>query len=291
MPQLPIETYIQTGEVALNVARWPGEPDTTRTPVLFIHGITDNSESWYQVAPGIRKGALAIAPDLRGHGRSGRASGHYLFTDYPRDIISLIESETDGPVHLIGHSLGAVIGVQVAAQRPDLVHSLVLEDPPFYFQQVVAENPQRAEHFKRNAMLSGSGMSVQEMANTIREFVPDLPEEKALEHAHALFVTDASVIEHAVALITDSSASWITLVESVLQAIQCPTLLLQGNDVLEDRRPVSVMRPQDGDRVLELIPNCEREFWPDWGHLLHNNDPERFVRQVRGFIDSLPSVS
>ena len=277
--------------MALNVATWQAEPGNSGSPFLFIHGITDRHETWSEVAGGIRRGASAIAPDLRGHSRSGRTNGNYHFTDYPQDLISLIESGADLPVHIVGHSLGAIVAVQVAVQRPDLVNSLVLEDPPFYFQQVVADNPKRADNFRRNARLAGSGLTLEGIAAVIREFAPDLPEDSIQASAHALFVTDAPVIKHALDLITDSSPEWINRVESVLTEIRCPTLLLQGSYELEERRPLSVMRPQDADQTVALIPDCKREFWSDWGHLLHNSDPQRFIAQVTRFIDSLPSAS
>jgi len=46
------------------------------------------------------------------------------------DLVALIEARKMAPAHLVGHSLGGLIALLVAIQRPDLVRSLVLIEPP-----------------------------------------------------------------------------------------------------------------------------------------------------------------
>src|SRR5262249_37441182 len=46
------------------------------------------------------------------------------------DLATLLEAEAQAPVPIVGHSLGALVGMQLAATRPELVRWLVLLDPP-----------------------------------------------------------------------------------------------------------------------------------------------------------------
>lgn len=76
-------------------------------------------------------GCALLAPDLRGHGTEplwdGRGDYH---NDCTRDVVAL--AETEAPVDLIGHSLGATIALRVALERPELVRSLTLIEPVLF---------------------------------------------------------------------------------------------------------------------------------------------------------------
>jgi lipase len=72
----------------------------------------------------------AVVPDLRGHGESDAPSDGYLPADYAADLAELITMELAPPLPVVGHSLGALVGMQLAATRPELVQWLVLLDPP-----------------------------------------------------------------------------------------------------------------------------------------------------------------
>lgn len=67
------------------------------------------------------------ALDLRGHGKSDRAES-YKIHDYVPDISSFIDNFIKEPVILFGHSLGGMIGILVAAHRPELIKALIIGD-------------------------------------------------------------------------------------------------------------------------------------------------------------------
>jgi len=89
--------------------------------LLCIHGLGANGRVWQPFA------ALAperwpgrwIAPDLRGHGHSDGGT-HYDVTAYAADIAALVRTQTDGPITVIGHSLGGVIALTLADPALDL---------------------------------------------------------------------------------------------------------------------------------------------------------------------------
>ena len=106
----------------LHVARWGEGP---RTAVL-VHGATDDHTTWHRVAPHLAGlGFQVLAPDLRGHGLSGRCDS-YLLADFAADLIQSLPTQVDV---LLGHSLGALaVGVAAAELAP---RSLVYVDPPW----------------------------------------------------------------------------------------------------------------------------------------------------------------
>ncbi|HVK24754.1 MAG TPA: alpha/beta hydrolase [Actinokineospora sp.] len=93
-------------------------------PTVLLHGLGHDTTTWDAVAlPG-----LLHAFDLRGHGRSDRTPEYSLELMAEDVVHALALLGLDRPL-LIGHSMGAVVASLVAAERPDLVGELVLEEP------------------------------------------------------------------------------------------------------------------------------------------------------------------
>ena len=98
------------------------------TPVLLVHGVQGCGMVWAPVATRLAaQGFHTLALDLRGHGQSGRARSYGL-SDHVQDVVDVLSRLDLGPVHLVGHSLGATIAWTLAAQHPDAVRRLVIED-------------------------------------------------------------------------------------------------------------------------------------------------------------------
>jgi pimeloyl-ACP methyl ester carboxylesterase len=113
----------------LSTSTW-GDPSASRTAVL-IHGVTSSAASWVRVGPALAAwGYYVVAPELRGHGESPKANGHYSLNEMVGD---LPESVPLAPKLLLGHSFGGVMAI-LATQRGLLKPSfLALEDPVLHF--------------------------------------------------------------------------------------------------------------------------------------------------------------
>jgi lipase len=90
-------------------------------------------------------GFTIVAPDLRGHGSlplwDGQGDYH---GDCMRDVAALAAAE--GPVDLLGHSLGATIALRVALERPELVRSLTLIEPVLFAAARASDPAAYAQH-------------------------------------------------------------------------------------------------------------------------------------------------
>jgi non-heme chloroperoxidase len=94
-------------------------------PILFLHGYADSWRSFEPLFPLLDKHFRLFAPDQRGHGDSEPAD-RYDIADFTEDAAALITLLGLEPVHVIGHSLGAIVAQRLAAERPELVRRLVL---------------------------------------------------------------------------------------------------------------------------------------------------------------------
>ena len=117
-------------------------------PLLLVHGGRDHCRNWDWLAQDLRRDHHVIAPDLRGHGDSQwMIGGSYRMSDYVYDIAQLIHQTIDGPVVLIGHSLGGMIGLRYAGLYPDRVKKIVaiegLGPPPVHVAEQAAKSIDR----------------------------------------------------------------------------------------------------------------------------------------------------
>ena len=100
--------------------------ETGSQSVVMIHGATDSSLSFSQVAPLVADaGYHVFLPELRGHGESDKPDEFYKISLLAEDIAAFMEMRA-GPAHLVGHSIGSFVAQELAITRPDLVLSLTL---------------------------------------------------------------------------------------------------------------------------------------------------------------------
>jgi len=112
-----------------HTVEWGGPADP---PVLLVHGVTSNSETFWRVGPCVAAaGRRVIAVDLPGHGLTGGWRGRHRWIETATDLAGFIRAaELDqGNLAVVGHSWGAmtVASLPAAGCRPE---RLVLLDPP-----------------------------------------------------------------------------------------------------------------------------------------------------------------
>ncbi|HEX2834023.1 MAG TPA: alpha/beta fold hydrolase [Thermoanaerobaculia bacterium] len=99
------------------------------TPVALIHGLSGSMRWWSKNIDALARKHLVAAVDLTGFGRNRRFVGLPSVMPSFAEVTSLLARwlESFGePVHLIGHSMGGALSIRLAAERPDLVRSLIL---------------------------------------------------------------------------------------------------------------------------------------------------------------------
>jgi pimeloyl-ACP methyl ester carboxylesterase len=90
--------------------------------VVFVHGFALNLDCWHFQRAGYRGLVRTVYYDQRSHGRSGRSSEQHANIDQlGRDLKRVLdETVPDGPVVLVGHSMGGMTIIALAEQHPEL---------------------------------------------------------------------------------------------------------------------------------------------------------------------------
>lgn len=105
--------------------------DTDGTPLILLHGYTDNSRSWSLLAPELVTGRHLFAIDLRGHGKSSAPACCYGLMDFASDLDGFMQAKGIEKADLVGHSLGSMTSAVFAALHPEKVGRLVLISTAF----------------------------------------------------------------------------------------------------------------------------------------------------------------
>lgn len=199
--------------------------------------------------------------------------------DFAADVIRFLRARVAEPAVLLGHSLGAQVAMQVAAEAPDVTRAIVLEDPglsilsadrlqvhPFY---------PRVRSWQR---LAGTTQWTYEKLSALQAVYPAMDAAGLRARAKAFSQCDPDVMAHLISTKLNEQFD----PEGLWPKIASPVLLLQGNPsqggLLEDH---------DAERAIALLAQCVHIHLPDMAHNLHSERPPLFFQMVSNFLESL----
>lgn len=115
------------------------DPWADVSPVVLQHGFCRNHRFWSGWVPYLGRRHRVLRPDLPGCGDSGHLAADGLGLAELADLLGRsLAARTDRPVHYVGESLGGILGVVLAATRPELVASLSLVSTPLWIDPMVS---------------------------------------------------------------------------------------------------------------------------------------------------------
>ena len=227
-----------------------------RAPIVMLHEGLGSVGLWRDFPE-----ALSASADRdvflwsrRGYGGSDAAAGprdrHYLHHDALVELPQVLAAAGIERPILFGHSDGATIALMFAAARPRAVAALVLEAPHVFVEPIT---------------IAGIEAAVEAWATT------DLPAKLGRHHR------DASAVFAAWRDIWLNPAFRDWNVEAGLEAVDCPTLIIQGDDdqYATAAQHQAIVARVIGAHVMELA---------DCGHSPHRDQPARVLAATERFL-------
>ncbi len=281
-------THWVTSEVRLRVLEWPG----TKGTILALHGLTGYAETFLPLIPALNPPYRVLSMDLRGRGGSEQPADERAYGPdaHLRDIVAVLEALAPEGALLMGHSLGAMLALAVAAEHPDRVRGLILFDG--------GPLPSRAFSDSLSQVLNAR---VEELPSleAFRELVRSMPFLQPFDE-RLMPILEAGLIREpdgrvrvkfpsrlgaleAMAL----GAVWNERLRAYQGRIRCPALLL--------KTPVGIFGPHDRffteeeERLLrQVVPPVRVVEVPNTNHytIVLGDHPER-DRAVRAFVEEV----
>ena len=123
-------TLTSADGVRLSLRKFAPEGPAIGTLVV-VHGYLEHGGRYQPLADALgQKGLGVVVADLRGHGHSDGPRGHVRqFDDYHHDLARVLATEHQGPVFLLGHSLGGLIALDYGLRGHTPLAGLIVTNP------------------------------------------------------------------------------------------------------------------------------------------------------------------
>ena len=238
------------------------------SPLLLLHGGSSQWHNFESLLPDLAADWHLYALDLRGHGQSGWANGRYRLQDFADDVIAFLSEVVAEPAAIFGHSLGGMVALMVAAQRPELVRAVVVGDSPLTAQTWKPMLEKSRKVLVQQQAVAGGQAPLAEVAKVVKGMPPIF-----------VYQTDPDVYA---AFLDDFEKTAVGYeMESLLPAIHCPVLLLQA-----DPTAGGVMTDDEAARAVRLLPQATHVFLTELSHVLHNEQKAPVLAAIKTFFES-----
>nr|WP_309852993.1 alpha/beta fold hydrolase [Falsarthrobacter nasiphocae] len=249
-------------------------PDARR--VVFLHGLFGRGKNFTRIAAGLAPEARSLLVDLPNHGQSAWTET----IDYPglADAIAAHLREgfaVDGPVDVVGHSMGGKVAMMLALRHPDLVRRLVVVDispvpsPPGWgnFQHLLASLA---------SLNLGTLTSRSQASEELTDPIPN-PGVRGFLLQNLARRGDGFEWEPNLDLLRRELPTIMGFPDAAGAHFDGPVLWIAG-----ERSPY--VRDEDAPAMRALFPRVRRLTVKGASHWVHSDKPEEFIAALRSFL-------
>lgn len=239
----------------------------TGPAVVIVPGITSPAVTWGFVAERFGQHFDTYVLDVRGRGLSEASPGlDYGLDACAADVSAFAKALNLESYHLVGHSMGARIGIRVARRDPQGLARLVLIDPPVSGPGR-RRYPSQLSWYIDSIRLAMRGITVEQM----RGFCPTWSEDQLRLRAEWLHTCDER------AIVTTFDSFHQDDIHLDVPHIKVPTLLIVAGKG-------GVIEEEDQQEFRQLLPGLQTASVPNAGHMIPWDDEEGFYRAFGGFL-------
>jgi pimeloyl-ACP methyl ester carboxylesterase len=275
MPRIRLEEGLSL-HCAVDDYLWPWDRPT---PVLMLHGFARNATFWNRWVPAIAESRRVYRPDLLGCGASDAPAEGYQFTPdkIAAQVLAVLDRLSLPPVHWVGESSGGLVGLLLAASRPERIASLVLCNTPTRISDEI-KGIYALDQDSTSAAIRAYGTG--EWCRRTLGYRLDL------EHASAELqewcIAEMNKTRPDIAAGLHECFEGVNVVP-LLAGIRAPVLLLSGNK--------SRIASEQQRILADRLPNGRLELFGGYGHGVNLLQPERCARAALNFWHEVEATS
>lgn len=244
----------------------------TGLPILFIGGLSAGQQLWAPVVEYLKHEYECITFDNRGIGKSSKPPSGYTIPDLTQDTLGLLDSMSISRTHVVGMSLGGLIGQDMALKRPEIIGGLVLVGS-------FAKTSPRGDLVQETRKILQKRLEPYEyfLVQATWMFAPDTLGKPgfAEEYARKAASNPHPQAKHAFEQLADGVKQFD--LRAKLKDIKKPTRVVVGEE--------DIMATPSQSRVLaEGIPRAEMVVLSGLGHFLTSEDPKGLAECINDFL-------
>ena len=252
--------------------------------LLLLHGLGCDSATWLPLIPRLAKRFTVIAPDLLGHGRSGKPRADYSLGGYANGMRDLMTVLGIDRATVVGHSFGGGVAMQFAYQFPERTERLALIAPGGFGAEV--------SWVIRALTLPGAGgvigaVSRQPLRPAVSGVLrglarTGLPHTRDLGEVARIYEQLAdpparAAIRHVVRAVVDWRGQVVTMTDRAYLTRLMPMCVVWGAD--DDVIPADHAASAEAS-----APGVEVHVLPDASHFPHRDHPDRVAKILSDFV-------
>ncbi len=269
------------------VEKWVAAADTrvryyqagSGPPVILLHGLGEAAVIWYANVESLARGHTVYAPDLPGHGASDEPPWEYSLENSVYFLEAFMDALGLERASLVGNSMGGLVALALALERPQRVRRLVLEDAaglgreiagflrfmsmPILGELLVSNRPNATQWVLRQVFHN--------KAHVTERLVSLIHKERSRPGNTAAML---KMLRVGVSPLGVRPAINLT---TRLKELQVPTIVFWGR---EDR----VFPLTHGKRAARLIPEGKLRVFEQCGHWPHLEVSQAFNRALLDFL-------
>ena len=251
--------------------------DPNGTPVVLIHGYTDNARDWVPLVPYLSKGFRLILVDLRGHGRSSKPDCCYALPDFAYDVVLLLDSLGIRRADIVGHSLGSIIAQIYAETWPERTDKVVLISS-------TGGPPPGAPPKKPKFDFAAQIRQLHEPLDPDSPFMVswwDSPTPVDPDFIRRQRIDSAAIPLRVWLAVLDQGLGDVAGLQRTLPRLKAPTLLIWGSDD-------PIMEPEVRGTLRQALPHAQVKIFQGLGHNPFWEDPRGCAAVINRFLESTP---
>jgi len=237
--------------------------------ILLLHMAAASSDEYTRVIHYLSKTYRAIAMDFLGYGESDKAPHEYQIPDHARTVLSFMDSLGIKKASVVGHHIGAQVGLELAATWPDRVNKLVLSSCVYHRDPKEGESMRNLPHVSRVEIDPEGGHLMEWWRRAKRWGDPmEIAEERALEYHKA--GPRGEELHWA-------GFAYGVKVNEVAPRVTCPTLVLSGT-----RDPGF----KKSDDIKKLISRSKITIIENGPVYIDRVMPKEFAEAILAFLEN-----
>ncbi|SDD83696.1 Pimeloyl-ACP methyl ester carboxylesterase [Actinokineospora iranica] len=237
-------------------------------PILVLHALMGRASTWWPVARWLTAYGRVVGLDARAHGRNPHRGGQWRTPDFVGDAAELVAGFGE-PAVVVGHSMGALHGIVLAAEHPDLVRGLVVEDVGVDLRGRTVDGWR--ELFEAWPVPFPSLAHVREFFGPAGAYFAECVEERA-DGYHLIADVDE---------LLEIAAEWGRRdYWEFVERVRCPVLAIEAEH--------TVMPPGQQAEIPARAPGGGKHLIvPGSGHLVHDSAPDVYRGAVEAFLSDV----